>query len=335
MLFSTNNTMNQKTKRGNPSHQNKNPKQKTYANRNVKNDDILVAAFDVETAGLGGELLMIQWGIFGVVHYATGPDMIDQFMSFILEYHSPVVWYAHFAQYDWRYLLDYFIEHKTNVDFGMRSDTTIYQITITRDDGKKVIMRDSFAIFNSPLEKLASSFCPEIPKIKIDVANFDPLNIEDIEYAKRDVLILLTALPRLFTMLRKYFDVTPSGTFSGTAIRGWQKTLPHERIYNCSIHSAREEYIRKSYYGGLVFLTSDKIHYDCETYDVNSSYPSVMVDYGVPVGRCFETRDWQDERMGIYSVRVRAPDDLIIPILPAHNSNGAMRWYRGEFDTIV
>src|SRR5574337_2028523 len=317
MLFSTNNTMNQKTKRGNPSHQNKNPKQKTYANRNVKNDDILVAAFDVETAGLGGELLMIQWGIFCVVHYATGPDMIDQFMSFIIALPKPVIWYAHFAQYDWRYMLDYFVEHKLNVEFGMRSDTTIYQITIKRDDGKRVVMRDSYALFNSPLEKLASSFCPELPKHKIDIANFDPNNPVHVEYARRDIEILLTALPRLMTMLRKNFGVTASGTFSGTAIKGWQATLPENEYYNCSVDNAREAYIRQSYYGGLVFLTNTDKQTDRETYDVNSSYPSVMVDYGVPSGTCYETRDWQDDRMGIYTAKVKAPDNLIVPILPA------------------
>lgn len=305
-----------------------------YGAKTIRNDgEIIVAGFDVETYGLGGKLKSIQYGIFGNVIFNDKESMIDDFLNFIMDYPAPVIWYAHFAQYDWRYFMNELATRGNNVQFSMRSDAAMYQITIKREDGKRVIMRDSYAIWNSPLEKLADSFCPEIPKLKIDIANFDSKNPEHIAYAIRDVQILLIGLPRMFAMLKKLFDINPNGTFASTSMKGWQKTLGN-KTFKSSDYTNRELFIRNGYYGGLVFLTTTNKQEQCETFDVNSSYPSVMHDYGVPDGRCFETTDFQTEQMGIYRVRVKAPSDLIVPIIPARNANGAMRWYRGEFDTV-
>jgi hypothetical protein len=294
----------------------------------------MVAAFDVETRNLGGELLSVQWGIMGNVQYRSGPTKMREFIDTMLQYPKPVVWYGHFAQYDWRYMLNLFVEMGLVFEICMRTDNDVYEIRIETPHGR-VVMRDSYAIFNSPLEKLADSFCPEIPKLKIDIENFDPENPEHIEYAKRDVLILLVGLPRLFALLRQHFDVSPAGTFAGTSMKGWQKTLPKETSYQGSKFDAQELFIRQGYYGGLVFLTTNQTQTNCETYDLNSCYPYVMMEHGVPDGRTFESDDYLSGKMGMYHVRVKTPDDLIVPILPARNERGNMRWMRGEFETVV
>jgi hypothetical protein len=304
-----------------------------YGSKTIRGDDeIIVGGFDVETDGLGGQLLSIQWGIFGKIFYDCSEKMVDNFLDYILECPSPIIWYCHFAQYDWRYFMNEFVVRELDVQFHMRDDTNMYQITIKNKRGKKVIMRDSYALWNSTLKKLADSFCPEIPKLDIDIKNFDPKNPEHIEYAKRDVEILITGLPRLFALLKKLFNINPNGTTASTAMKGWQKTLGEE-TFNSSKHNERELFIRSAYYGGLVFLTDTKTKKDCETYDVNSSYPSVMIEYGVPNGRCFETQEFQTECMGIYRVRIKAPENLIVPIIPARNAKGLMRWFSGEFET--
>lgn len=313
----------------------KKSKRDFYSANNVKGDDeIIVGAFDTETFGLGGELASIQYGIFGKVHYATGPEMVNEFLDFILEYPSPVIWYCHFAQYDWRYFMGEFVERGLDINCHMRSDSAMYQITIKNAAGKKVILRDSYAIWNSKLSDLADAFCPEIPKLEIDIENFDPKNPQHIEYAKRDVLILLVGLPRLFSAMKELYDVNPNGTFASTAMKAWERSLG-DKIYPATKWGPREAFIRQAYYGGLTFLTSTRKHEDCETFDVNSSYPSVMRQYGVPSGRCVETKEFIKDKMGIYRVRVKAPENLIVPILPARNSKGAMRWFSGEFETCV
>lgn len=309
---------------------------KSYCAANVRgNDEIIVGAFDTETDGLGGKLLMIQWGIFGKVYTDTMPGMVQTFLDFAMQYPAPVIWYCHFAQYDWRYFMKEFVDMGLDVQFHMRSDSAMYQITIKNAKGKKVIFRDSWALWPGDLKSLAKAFCPDLPKLDIDVANFDPTNPEHIRYARRDVEILLVALPRLFGMLKQHFGVQPNGTTASTALKAWQSKIPDGTYYGGSKWNAREAYIRSAYYGGLVFLTTTERVENAETFDVRSCYPSVMVDYGVPSGTCYKVTEFQNNHMAIYTVRVRTPDNLVIPILPARNAQGAMRWYRGEFVTTV
>lgn len=307
-----------------------------YARKALRvEDDIVVGAIDVETDGLGGKLLMVQWGIFGEIKTASGPDMVDVMFQDVVQWPKPAIWYSHFAQYDWRYFMGYLVEKGYEINIGMRTDNDVYEIRITNSDGDTVILRDSYALWNSPLEKLAKTFCPEIPKLKIDIEHFNPLDPEHIKYAKRDVLILLVGLPRLFDMIKEHFGVNAGATTAGTALKAWQKTLGKEEIYDCSTYGPREAFIRQAYYGGIVFLTNCVKQTDCETYDYNSSYPACMETYGVPYGRIAETTDWQSGLPGIYRCRVRAPKDLIVAILPARDSRGYMKWYQGEFDTVV
>lgn len=311
-------------------------KRKSYCAANVRGgDEIIVGAFDTETRGMGGKILMMQWGIFGKVYTDTMPGMVETFLDFAMRYPAPVVWYCHFAQYDWRYFMGIFAARKMDVQIHMRSDSAAYQITIKNAKGKKVILRDSWALWPGTLESLAKSFCPELPKLQIDVANFDPTNPEHIAYARRDVEILLCGLPRLFSMLYRHFGVQPNGTTASTAIKAWQSKIPHREYHSGSVHNARELYIRSAYYGGLVFLTDTNIVEDAITVDRNSSYPASMCEFGVPSGACYRVKEFQNDRMAIYTVRVRAPDNLTIPILPARNERGAMRWFRGEFVTTV
>src|SRR5262249_42812996 len=129
-----------------------------------------------------------------------------------------------------------------------RSDSAMYQITIKRADGKRVVMRDSFALWPSKLEDLAERFCPEIPKLKIDIENYDPKNPEHIAYAKRDVQILLTGLPRLFRMFRQLFKIEPNGTSASTAQKAWESKLGPVR-FKASKWDEREAFIRASYFG--------------------------------------------------------------------------------------
>lgn len=311
-------------------------KSKAYCRANVRGgDEIIVAAFDTETEGLGGELLMVQWGVFGKIYVDTSERMLENFLDFAMEYPAPVVWYCQFAQYDWRYFMSTFADKKMDVQIHMRSDSAAYQITIKNARGKKVVMRDSWALWPGTLKSLATSFCPELPKHEIDIANFDPKDPRHIAYAKRDVEILLVGLPRLFSMLHRHFGVQPNGTTASTALKAWQSRIPPKTFYSGSNHNSRELYIRSAYYGGLVFLTDTNRNKDCVTFDRNSSYPASMYELGVPSGACYRSKEFQNDKMAIYTVRVRAPDNLIIPILPARNEAGNMRWYRGEFVTTV
>ncbi len=313
---------------------------KYYANKAVRGDDeIIVCAFDTETQGLGGELLMIQWGTsWGGkmdIKHSSDADMIDHFLDELWNYPVPCVWFAHNAQYDWRYILPRLIDLNIKFSVGMRTETDIYEVRIEHNK-KRYILRDSFAIYSQSLAGLAKGFCPpELQKLEIDIENFNPKDPEHITYARRDIEILLYGLPRFFDLMLKHFGVNPAGTAAGTALKGWQKSLEPGLYFNAQPWGPEEVFIRQAYYGGLVFLTDTNKHFNVETYDINSSYPYQMSTWGVPYGRMIESRDYHSDRMGIYRVKVKTPDDIKIPILPARDNKGNMRWYRGTFETVV
>lgn len=318
----------------------KQPKRKRAPDRSfsraaIKNPDIIFAAFDTETLGLGGELLMIQWGIFDEVKHSSGPEKIRDFLSDVFKFPDPVVWYCHNAQYDFRYFMDYFVEHEIPVKLLMRTDNDIYEIRILSPSGKWCILRDSFAFWNSSLADLGKTFCPEIPKLEIDIENFNPSNPEHIEYARRDVEILLKALPILDQKIRANFGVSIGPTTAGTALRAWQNTLAESEVHYCSSLDSRELFIRQAYYGGVVFLTTNKTLTDCQTFDINSSYPYVMDKLGVPGGAVCETEEIDFSLPGIYHCLFETPKRLQIPIIPSRDVRGFMQWRSGIFESVV
>ncbi len=317
----------------------KNKKPKPFSREAVKDEGILFLSFDTETEGLGGKLLMITACDMSKTHVFTGDSMLADFFELLATMPYPAIWYAHHAQYDWRYILPWIIEQDYNCQISMRTETDIYQV-IVFIDGHKIVMRDSLALFPARLADMADTFCPELPKGEIDIAHFDVKNLEHVNYAKRDAEILRRAMPRVDMLLRHHFGVGAGHTSAGTALKAWQATLPEGIFYNPSEWDEREQFIRAAYYGGLVFITRNDLigsgkNIAAETYDINSCYPYVMETFGVPYGRAIETDDYQSGIMGIYRVKVTAPPDLVIPILPHRNNKGHMQWNGGTFETTV
>lgn len=306
-----------------------------YSIKSVKDTEIIFAAFDVETRGLGGDLLLIQWGIFGEIKTCDAPDMVECFISDVFKYPDPVVWYCHNAQYDFRYLMDYFVKNEIPIKVMMRTDNDVYELRILSPSGKWCILRDSYAFWNSTLSDLAKTFCPHLPKLEIDIQNFDPKNPEHLTYARRDVEILLAAMPILDEKIRRHFGVGIGPTTAGTSVRAWQKTLPENEKHYCSRLGARELFIRQAYYGGVVFLTTNRTVDNCLTFDINSSYPYVMDKFGVPGGAVCEGQEVDYSLPGIYHCVIRAPDNLKIPIIPSRDKTGGVQWRKGVFETVV
>ncbi len=308
------------------------------APRYVHDKDIIFGAIDCETQGLGGPLKCFQVGLMGTVEiFLNVEDTID----FLSLYGSPVIFYSFNASYEFRYLLPYLIDQKYDIDFGLRTQTDIYRIRFKPEGHPKshyIEIRDAACLFSvgTTLKKFAYAFTPEIPKLEHDHnVIFDLANPEHVAYAKRDVEILLLGMPRLDALLQKTFGIGVGHTAAGTALAAWQNTLTKKEFYKCSRAGPKEDYIRSAYFGGLVFLTRIDTVQDVETYDINSSYPSVMQNFGVPDGDCIESIHYQTEYPAIYTVTVETPPDMVIPILPMRNVRGHMLWRRGTFETTV
>lgn len=295
-----------------------------------------LAAWDVETDGLGGRVLACSFMTEDMPEpiYLHKGDFIQELFYFMCEHHE-YTWFAHNAQYDLRYLIDRLETRMDDLGIYLRTDNDVFMITLSLPEygeDAKLVLRDSLALFPLSLRQFGSVFVPELPKGEIDVSHFNPTNQEHIDYCKRDTLLLLLCLRRLHDLVEHHFDIVPATTTASTALRGWQRTLGKtERYYDALKY---EPFIRSSYYGGLVFLTDTNIHHNATSYDVNSSYPYQMETYNFPIGNPINTKLLQSGKHGIYRVTVRAPDDIIVPILPARHKGGIV-WCKGQFETTV
>ena len=155
----------------------------------------LVGGFDFETAGLGGELLCATWyveGMFDASFILGSPGEIVDAMIAVFKRNPNVRWYAHNAQYDWRYLIDtLLIEYEDSIEFLMRTDSDVFLIKT-----KDFELVDSMALWPHSLKSFAETFTPGLLKLDIgdEIAHFDVTNPVHVEYAKRDSIVLVKAI---------------------------------------------------------------------------------------------------------------------------------------------
>lgn len=307
----------------------------------------LFAAFDFETDGLGGKLLAASYafesrdkiGAIENVGYITHSDpfVIMQRIFDVMCENNEYTWFAHNAQYEFRYFIPLLQDLKERVNFYNRTDSDVFMITIALPEyGEKaqLIMRDSAAIFAGTLKQFTLQFCPELPKLdfNFETTIFDPKNPEHKAYSMRDSEALLLALCRFDALVFENFDVHIRATSASTALAAWQRTLDKdEKYYNAK---EDEKFVREGYYGGLVFLTETNKYSNVNSYDINSSYPYQMLTHPMPLGKAYKTLLFHNNMPGIYKVTVKSPDDIIVPILPKRDGKGIV-WPSGVFETTV
>jgi hypothetical protein len=83
--------------------------------------------------------------------------------------------------------------------------------------------------------------------------------------------------------------------------------------------------IRKGYTGGStdMFIPKGK---NIKCYDVNSLYPSVMLDQPMPIGKAEsfngDIRKFNKNAFGFFYVKVKCPEDILHPILQIKHKTG-------------
>lgn len=281
----------------------------------------LIASFDFETDNLGGELLMAQYSILddeGFIirngYFAKGgPEQILGNLWSKMQEYKNYEWVAHHANYDWRYLLPYLDSLGLSLDISMATDSKIMKVECCG-----VTMRDTFLLYAASLKKFTAQFAPDLPKLEIDIENFDPSNPEHIEYAVRDADGLAVATYNYRKQFVKVWGVNPAWTMASSAMKAWRTTItspvaPSPRQY--------ENFFRHAYSGGFVAPLYTGVIEDAETFDINSSYPDAMRK-GVPGGppMIAGPEHYEPDEPGFWVVDAVTPDNLIVPVLP----------YRGE-----
>src|SRR5260221_1445091 len=303
----------------------------------------LIAAFDIETVGLGGEF------IEGCISYedkpgehplvSTSSSLFDTILC-----DPGYIYYAHNGGgYDFCYLIDHILRIRNacgsdgRVDPIRQGTSRIigFKITIGK---KRYDIRDSFAIIPTSLRKAADFFAPDLPKS--DAINFEagevynPNNPLHREYLYRDCDALIAVVKSYANKVRELFGTELGYTAGSTAMNAWQAYIPEGFVY-WRLSKKNEEWARVAYYGGYVHPGYEiGPHGDVISIDLNAAYAASMRK-GVPVGNPFGTYKYYPDMFGIYEVIAHVPHDIPFPIIPSRDSHGMLQWCSGTFRTRI
>lgn len=310
---------------------------KTRYQRGSPGKAFKIAVWDLETKGLGGMVNFATWQTEDMTSAQIIEGTERHIMSTLWQImcdNTDYIWFAHYAQYDMRYLVEYMEAYHDDMEIFLRTDNDCYMITVTLDEKKTLTIRDSYSLVMEPLRAFTQAMCPELPKLSIDFEreDFDPTNEFHRAYAIRDAESLMLALRRFDDLLFQSFGIHARCTAGSSAVAAWERTLAKGEYYTNPVHV--EAFVRQAYYGGIVFMTTTNEQRDVNTYDINSSYPYQMLTHDYPIGSPIRTIRYEQGKPGIYNVIVKTPENLIVPILPVRGKNG-IQWGTGTFETTV
>lgn len=200
-----------------------------------------------------------------------------------------------------------------------------------------VELRDSYALIPQSLDAISAKLAPGHQKltgsINWEKDVFNPDNAAHMNYLMEDILGLKYSILSFKDLIFEHYHVWIGYTAGSTAMKAWRATIPEGVVY--SRQNARvEAFLRNAYFGGLVFLRDT----NPQTYqihaDVNSMYPYVMREFGVPIGRASKTYELHPTLPGFYHVNVEADEDLPFTFIPFRSRSGVL-WPTGEFETYL
>ena len=211
------------------------------------------------------------------------------------------VWF-HNLKFDGEYIFSYLLNNgftciKTKKERANKTFTTVisdmgqfYSIEIYFEiKGRrinKVTIYDSFKVLAFSVDKIAKDFNLPIRKLKIDYKEYREvghiLTDEEVDYIRNDVEIMSMALDIMFK--RKLTKMT----IGGDALKFYKSNLKYFHNYYPELPFEIDADIRKSYKGGFTYLNPLYKEKEVENgivLDVNSLYPSVMMEAKLPFGQ--------------------------------------------------
>lgn len=233
------------------------------------------------------------------IHVEIGNN-IDDFIKFCSGKNNYVL-YFHNLKFDGEYIIYYLLSNGfTHIkDKSERADKTFttlisdmgqfYSIEIYFKIGlkkaNKVTIYDSLKILNFSVEQIAKDFNLPIRKLELDYTAKREighvLTEHEIAYITNDVEIMARALEIMFNAgLTKM-------TIGSDALHNYKKISSNFNKYFPILPSEIDKDIRRSYRGGFTYLNplyKNKESTKGYVLDVNSLYPSVMVNDILPYG---------------------------------------------------
>lgn len=186
-----------------------------------------------------------------------------------------------------------------------------YQI-IVKDNDHYIVFRDSLKLLPFTVAQIAGAFGLPMSKGEIDYTKHrksgEPITEEEKDYIKRDVLIVrdgllylkdykittLTIGSAALTKFRNgyhrqtYNDFFPEDIYQREIDASYSEHTFFKDPFHDFGSATESEYIRKAYRGGWCYVKPDRKNKIIEggcTADVNSLYPSMMLDRDYPVDK--------------------------------------------------
>jgi ribosomal protein L40E len=262
---------------------------------------------DIETRKK--EFLMA--GVFDGKNYKKFYSM-EELVAFLVSCKAQT-YYAHNLRYDGIYILNELIKkgiaNKVKDAHGLMLELKILKCARERFDkklGRKVlqneyiVLRDSFALFPLSQEELASSKCFDV-KVKKHLVDFSALEAMPVERAMPEYEARNnTDCVGLFQILEKAqeevfsdfgVDICRCLTAAQLAMRAFRTNAMKHSIWNPLVFGSHRqlqvtpeaEFFKSAYAGGRVEVFDLNSHDKLECFDVNSMYPSCMLEK-VPIG---------------------------------------------------
>jgi len=279
----------------------------------------MLAAFDTETRGLFGDIF--RMGYYDKQNGYKAFYNAEEFIEHIYKIESnlqeitvikrkkevtvldTLYIYAFNLEFDLSKILSEF--RKKNIPFQIDFDKTliingVFHTAKIKD--RNIVFCDLYPIVGSSLDKAAKTF--DLINHKLDITEFNKLKKDEyfktvspddemlLEYLKTDVLVtyeLLMKVIELSGLAESDFIKCP--TVASLSMRIFRTNMPQDFKTICEsyLYKRDEEFIRKGYHGGRVEVFKNYIE-DGYHYDINSLYPSVMLDKEYPVGDCSTTK---------------------------------------------
>ena len=255
---------------------------------NVSEDDARVWAYAICEIGNPDNIII-------------GND-IEDFINWCANSRANYTLYFHNLKFDSEYIISYLLNNGYEVikEKKERRDKTFstvitdmgqfYALEIYFKVGKtkvnKVTIYDSLKLINKSVEQIAKDFNLPLNKLNLDYKRIRPKGYELQDYEKRyikhDVLIMALALESLFN------EGLTKMTIGSNALANYRKNTNNFMNHFPELPMSIDADIRQSYKGGFTFLNKkykDEILHNLMVLDVNSLYPSVMVDSLLPHGQ--------------------------------------------------
>lgn len=257
----------------------------------------LVADFECTTDS--DDCRVWAWGMSPISHnpVLTYGNDIDSFMTECFKKHSRI--YFHNLQYDGSFILNWLFlhgyEHSTEQNLSRGQFSTLidkrnkfYNIRVNPFHGKDVEYRDSLKVIPMAVSAIPSAFGLDTDaKGSIDYAAYRApghcLTEDEIAYLREDVFIIAKALAQ------QRDEGMESLTIGSAALKRYRSVIGTKswQSFYPVLSRDLDGDIRRSYRGGYAIAApkfKGRVVGPIKVYDVNSLYPSVMVDCDMPYG---------------------------------------------------